>query len=243
MAAVTVGLCALAVVLTFPFDPERRVSHFICSFMAHHFSLISPFWRCEFEGRENLRGVGACVFVANHQSFADIVILFGLFKHFKWVSKDLIFRIPFLGWNMLVNGYIPLNRTSSRSTRRMINLCRSWLDRGVPIMMFPEGTRSVDGNLQIFRDGPFRLAAMCGVPVVPLVVDGTHDILPKRAKRLNFRGAMRVRILPPVLVDSADGDPMRLKEEVRGLMERTLCQMRSSSAPVCHEHEVAITNA
>ncbi|HQR30903.1 MAG TPA: 1-acylglycerol-3-phosphate O-acyltransferase, partial [Anaeromyxobacteraceae bacterium] len=131
---------------------------------------------CEFcvTGRENLPWRGAAVIVANHLSLADVIVLYGLFRPFKWVSKASVFRVPFLGWNMTLNGYVALVRGNADSVRKMLARCQELLAQGNPILLFPEGTRSATGELQPFKDGAFRLARDARVPVIPVVVSGTH---------------------------------------------------------------------
>lgn len=98
-------------------------------------------------GRERIDPRATYVMVANHQSLLDILVLFRLFRHFKWVSKVENFKVPFVGWNMRLNRYIPLKRGDRASVIEMIARCERTLRSGSSIMMFPEGTRSQDGHL------------------------------------------------------------------------------------------------
>merc|ERR1711916_158640 len=91
---------ALAVyAATTPFDRRRTLLHRYTSFWAYHYVGALPLWRCQFDGVENIKKDRTYVLVANHQSLGDILVLFGLFRHFKWISKAEIFRVPFIGWN------------------------------------------------------------------------------------------------------------------------------------------------
>src|SRR4030095_14654149 len=162
------------------------------------------------------------VIVANHQSYADIIVLLLLYFPFKWVSKDSIFKVPAIGWNMRMNQYVGLARGNLASIKEMMTICRNWLKRGSSIMMFPEGTRSPDGGLQPFRDGAFRLAIDCGLPVVPIVIDGTHEILPKGEKTVRLKGDVRVKILPPVQPQDFDRSSAKMRDHVHNLMKETL---------------------
>jgi 1-acyl-sn-glycerol-3-phosphate acyltransferase len=89
----------------------------------------------------------------------DILVLFRIYKHFKWVSKIENFRLPCIGWNMRLNRYIPLRRGDRESVRQMMDACETTLRAGSSIMMFPEGTRSKNGVLQPFKTGAFELAS------------------------------------------------------------------------------------
>ena len=218
---------ALVCALVAPFDPNRKLVHLYTGLWANFYLVTNPFWKLTFEGRENLDAKQVYVLVANHQSYADIIVLFLLYFPFKWVSKDSIFRVPAIGWNMQLNQYVGLARGNLASIKEMMAICRNWLKRGSSIMMFPEGTRSANGELQPFRDGAFRLAIDCGLPLVPIVIDGTHEILPKGGKTVNLKGQVRVKILPPVYADSFERSSAKMRDHVYSLMKETLAGMRA----------------
>ncbi|HEY9786453.1 MAG TPA: lysophospholipid acyltransferase family protein [Candidatus Obscuribacterales bacterium] len=215
------------VLFTSSIDPDRRTIHKITSRWAFHHVEINPFWRLKIEGAENIDESKAYILVANHQSYADILVLFGLKKPFKWVSKEAVFKVPGLGWNMEINRYVKIKRGDLKSTKEMMTICREWLNKGVSIMMFPEGTRSPDGELHPFKQGPFKLAAEANISIVPIVVDGTFPILPKGAKALNFVGDMRIRVLPAVNPADFQMDQTLLCQHVHDLMKDTLASMRA----------------
>src|SRR5688572_19215440 len=139
---------ALIFAVTFPFDRNRRLLHLYSCAWAQLYFWVNPAWRLRIEGREHLPWHGPAVIVANHQSLGDILVLYGLFRPFKWVSKESVFKVPFIGWNMMLNGYVPLLRGDRRSVTQMMSRCDAWLQRGVPVLMFPEGTRSPDGEVK-----------------------------------------------------------------------------------------------
>lgn len=203
--------------VTFPFDRNRRILHLYSCFWAQTYLHVNRA-KQQFQGREKLPWRGAAVLVSNHESLGDILVLFGLYRPYKWVSKASVFRAPFLGWNMWLNGYVGLVRGNRGSIVKMMSDCRAWLDRGVPVLMFPEGTRSPDGEIQPFKDGAFRLAVEQGCPVIPIVLTGTADALPKHG--FLFRGQVdaRVRILDPVDPAPFNGDYGALRDAVRALM-------------------------
>src|SRR5262249_53142360 len=111
------------------------------------------------EGRQHLPWRGGAVLVSNHASLADILVLFGLWSPFKWVSKASNFRIPLIGWNMRLNRYVPLVRGDKESIATMMRACEAWLAGGVPVLLFPEGPRSPDGEGKAFKAGAFRMAS------------------------------------------------------------------------------------
>jgi 1-acyl-sn-glycerol-3-phosphate acyltransferase len=181
-----------------PFDARRVWLHRFTCFWAALYTWLNPAWRVRIEGREKIRRDAAYVMVANHQSLLDILVLFRLFVHFKWVSKIENFRVPFIGWNMSLNRYIKLRRGSAESVQGMMRACERTLAEGSSIMMFPEGTRSPDGRLRAFKPGAFTLAKRTGAPILPIVIEGTAHALPKRGFVLQGRHAIRVRILDEI---------------------------------------------
>jgi 1-acyl-sn-glycerol-3-phosphate acyltransferase len=184
--------------VTLPFDRRRVALHLYSSAWAVFYVYVNPLWRLRIAGRDRLPWHGAAVLVANHASLIDILVLFGLFRPFKWVSKQEIFTVPVIGWNMRLNDYVPLVRGSGASVRRMMEHCDRLLAAGSPIMMFPEGRRTPDGSLQPFKDGAFELAVKRGVPVHPIAVHGTRQALPKHGLILREHVNVRVEVLPPL---------------------------------------------
>ena len=218
--------------LTLPLDRRRRFSHWYAWTWANHYVALSPFWRIHVEHGERIAPAGTYVLVANHQSFGDIFVLYALRKQFKWVAKDSVFLVPFLGWMMWMADYVPIRRGSHRSRERMLQTCMDHLRRGSSILMFPEGTRSRDGELQQFRRGAFAMAIKAGVPVVPVVIDGTLHALPQGTWVFQQDGVLdiRVRVLPAI--DPAGLDEAALMERVRDEMGLALAQMRGRGASV-----------
>ncbi len=218
---------ALAVwVLTVAFDRRLRLLHLYSSAWAALYTYVFPYWTVRIRNRERIRNDATYVLVSNHQSLLDILVLFRLYKHFKWVSKVEIFRVPFVGWNMTLNRYIPIRRGDRSDARRMLEACGRALRAGNSVMMFPEGTRSVDGQLREFRHGAFTLAYREQVPVLPIVLDGTTDALPKHGLVLRNPAHIVVQVLNPV--DSREfPDADALREHVYGQMAETLERLRT----------------
>src|SRR5213594_748523 len=130
LVASSIVLFPVAVLIwavTAPFDRRRALLHRFTCFWASLYSWLNPAWRVRIEGREKIQPGVAYVMVANHQSFLDILVLFRLFVHFKWVSKIEIFRVPCIGWNMRLNRYIKLRRGDARSVAEMMRACEQTL--------------------------------------------------------------------------------------------------------------------
>lgn len=190
---------ALAVFLvTLPFDRRRVALHLYSCAWASFYVWTNPLWRAEIRGREKLPWRGAAVLVANHLSMLDILVLYGLFRPYKWVSKAEMFRVPIVGWNMAMNEYVRVWRGDPESVRKMMSACQAHLARGMPVLLFPEGTRSRDGRLQAFKDGAFRLAIDARCPVIPIAVAGTFEALPRSGVVLRQRMKARIRVLDAV---------------------------------------------
>jgi 1-acyl-sn-glycerol-3-phosphate acyltransferase len=184
--------------LTAPFDRRLVLLHRFTCFWASIYSWLNPAWNVHLEGREHIRRDATYVMVANHLSFLDILLLFRLFVHFKWVSKIEIFSVPLIGWNMSLNRYIRLRRGDPASIREMMTACEATLAEGNSIMMFPEGTRSPDGRLKPFKNGAFVLAKRMQLPLLPIVIEGTAEALPKRGFVLQGRHRIRIRVLEEI---------------------------------------------
>jgi len=215
--------------VTLPFDPHRRLLHRYTLWWSTLYVRCLPGCRIVVAGREKIAPGVAAVLVANHQSLTDIMALGMLQAPFKWVSKKEVFRLPFIGWNGTLNQYVSVDRGNLRSVRQTMAECRGWLERGVSLMMFPEGTRSKTGEMQDFHSGSFKLAAECNCPVIPVVVDGTFPIY--RGWRVcAFPGTITIRVLDPVTVADAGGKVPAFCELVQKRMRQELAAIRGQDA-------------
>ena len=185
-------------VFTAPFDRNRKVLHRFTSYCLAFWAYIMPTWRIKVEGREKIRKDRVYVIVANHQSQLDIVMTALLFTHFKWISKAEILKVPFVGWQMALNKYIVLRRGYVNSIARMMEDCERALESGSSILLFPEGTRSDDGEIKPFKPGAFILAEKQKVPVLPVVIYGTLNALPKNSLMSLGVHQIRVKVLDEI---------------------------------------------
>jgi 1-acyl-sn-glycerol-3-phosphate acyltransferase len=221
-------LGALAIwLLTAPFDTRLWLLHRYSCLWAAHYVWASPFWFVKVFNRDRVEQDPPYIIVSNHQSLGDILALFALHRHFKWISKAAVFKVPFLGWNMRLNDYVPIVRGNSKSIEKMMAHCRRHLDKGSSILMFPEGTRSMDGRMQPFKLGAFTLAVEAGVPVLPIVVEGTHDALPKTGFLFKKVAKIRVEVLEPI---ESGNDPKALRDRVRQRIAERLAALRGLPA-------------
>ena len=212
---------------TAPFDPKRTLLHRYTCWWARLYLRCLPGCRIVVEGREKITPRTPFVLVANHQSMTDIMALSALATPFKWVSKKEAFRLPFIGWNMYLNQYVRVDRGNMRSVRATMEICRDWLERGMPLLMFPEGHRSRSGEMIPFHGGAFKLAVESGCAVLPIVVDGTLPIY--RGWRVLARpGRITIRVLDVVAPDEEAANAERLRQRVFGQMKEALEDIRSA---------------
>jgi len=190
---------------------------------------LNPFWDFRVIDRVHPDARRPYLFVSNHKSMADIWILSLLPWEMKFLSKEAVFHIWVLGWEMRLAGDIPLERGDRASARRaMIEMRQRLLDKS-SMVVFPEGTRSNDGSLGRFREGAFRLAIDLGVDIVPLAISGTETALPKHSMVFQ-RTTATVEVLPPVSVAGMTAaDAPALAERVRADIARALAPEAQAS--------------
>lgn len=180
---------------------------------------LNPGWSVHVEGAERLRGGGPYVLVANHQSFADLIVMCFLGHPTKYLGKASVFDVPVFGWALRIAGEVPVVRGDRESGARALRELERWLARGVSVCLFPEGTRSDGGAIGPFKPGAFKLAIESGRPVVPVVIAGARDVLPKGSLVFNRRADVRARVLAPIPTAGMTSDDVaRLAERVRGEM-------------------------
>lgn len=191
-----VALCIR--IVTHFFDRRLILLNLFSSFWASLYIFCMPMWSVKVLGREKLDTSKSYVFVSNHQSQLDILVAYRLFYPFRWISKAEVFRLPFIGWNMVLNGYVRLKRGDKNSVRKMMDQCENLLKNNISIILFPEGTRSKTGLLKPFKHGAFILARKMKKNIVPLVINNTRDALPKHSMQISKKTAMSLKVLDEI---------------------------------------------
>lgn len=136
--------------------------------------------RVSITGVENLPKEGPVILASNHQGAFDIPALQGYVPvQFRWIAKKSLFKIPIIGWSMRLSGYIPVERERASKALRSIEEASKKIKGGTSVLIFPEGTRSPKDELLPFKRGSFLLAVKSGVPIVPVSIRGTREILKK----------------------------------------------------------------
>ena len=183
--------------VTYPFDKSRRWVHECSRCICALLYGVPPFIRRTIDGVENIDPKKAYVMVMNHNSGVDIFAAYKIPLNFRWVSKREVFRIPFFGQMLTLHGDICIDRSSSGAMSKVTTLGKKWLGRGASVAIFPEGTRSKDGEIHRFKSGAFTLAKEAGVPILPVVFHGS-DTLFRNGWRLPWRHTFRVDVLDPI---------------------------------------------
>lgn len=174
-------LALIIFIFTYPFDKRRVVLHKFSIVWAMLYFWISPGWKIRYAGKENYTRGKTYIIVSNHQSMLDIVLMYKLPLVFRWVSKREVLKMPFVGWLLALHGDVLIKRGSASSAKAMMKDCKTWLDKKVSIAIFPEGTRSKDGQVHDFKEGAFLMAKMNKVAILPVVLNGTYGATKKFA--------------------------------------------------------------
>ncbi|MCL4533364.1 MAG: 1-acyl-sn-glycerol-3-phosphate acyltransferase [Deltaproteobacteria bacterium] len=181
-------------------------------------------------GAENISPENSYIITSNHQSYFDIfVLLVCLNLNFKFIAKASLFKIPFLGWSMKRLGYIPIDRENLRSALKSVKKSTELLKNKTSILIFPEGTRSLDGELLSFKKGGLNMFLKQGnLTVLPVAIKGTVNILRKNSLTIHPGKTVELHILQPIEVSEKnkvlasgreDGIIKTIEEEIRAALE------------------------
>lgn len=211
---------ALLSIILYPFDRKRKIVHAQCFWWADAVTALNPYWDVKVAGLENVDYHKKYIIVSNHQSLADIVLMYKTKMQFKWVAKDSLFKIPVLGWNLLLARHIRLQRGDFSSIKKVYREAIEWLRNGISVVFFPEGTRSSNQGMGEFQNGAFKLAIKEKVPVLPIMIEGAKDALPKGSWRFTTKVSILIKVLPPI--DTSIYSPVDYSR-LRDLARMQLC--------------------
>jgi 1-acyl-sn-glycerol-3-phosphate acyltransferase len=191
---------------------------------------VVPLWNLKIYSRNKYDNRNHYIIVSNHQSFADIIVVYSLFKHFRWTSKAENFKLPFVGWVLSFNRSIKVYRGANDAYQRFEEQAVNALRDGNSIMVFPEGTRSRDGKLGKFKDGAFRLAHETKTDILPMVIEGTSKVVPKTGWILTGKEKMILKVLDPVPYEDFRNLSLSATSTfIREKIEKELVKIRSNS--------------
>jgi 1-acyl-sn-glycerol-3-phosphate acyltransferase len=192
---IVLAICAL---LTVPFDRRGRVVHLLYARSWGWLILKIAGVKTQVAGLEHVDPRKTCIYMCNHLGSFDIFALLAYLPvQFRWLAKVELFKIPILGWGMRAAGYISLDRSKRRQTYQSMEIAARKIREETSVVIFPEGSRSFDGAMQPFMNGGFTLAIRAGVPIVPISIHGTWEIMPRTTKRVK-KGTIRIVIGQPI---------------------------------------------
>ena len=166
------------------------------------------------DGQEHIVPGQSYVFVANHQSMFDVWLVYGwLPVIFKWLMKAELRKVPFVGTGCKAAGHIFIDRRSTKAAMESLKEVEKQLVNGVCTVIFPEGTRSLNGEVGRFKRGAFQIAWDLGLPIIPLSLDGCYEVLPK-GKPFVYRAPVHMHIGEPIDLKQFS-DPNEAIEAVR----------------------------
>ncbi len=217
--------------ISVPFDRRRLLNNKWMVFQGIVLTKMNPFWKVIVEGKEKIDQHKAYVIIPNHQSMLDIVVFNKLHHKLRWVSKVEIFKVPLLGWEMKMVKYIELERGNKHSVHQMMEKCATSLHDGISVVIFPEGTRSLTGAIGRFKSGAFQLALKTDKPLLPVLIDGTGDILPKSGFIFRNHRTVRIKVLDPIFPGQFNtGDAEELAARTQVMMVNAMEELRDRAA-------------
>lgn len=203
-ATTTIVGSALGMGKTFGYYPAHWWARAFC-----WFTLV----KVVVKGRENIDPDTSYVFVANHQGAYDIFSIYGYLNHqFRWMMKKGLMKIPLVGYSCKVAGHIYVDNSTPGAVRATMQTAEKQLSKGMSVVVFPEGSRSLDGRMHSFRRGAFTLATEFKLPVVPITVDGAYKVMPRKAWLPRY-GTITLTIHKPIEAGPDGHDLPSLMEE------------------------------
>jgi 1-acyl-sn-glycerol-3-phosphate acyltransferase len=225
---ILVWLPLLAISRLFERDPVHYRTGYLFRKLGDALLWVNPAWRLHISGETVTDPRNPYVVVSNHQSLADIPLISNLPWEMKWMGKEELFKIPIIGWMMHLAGDISVNRKNPRSGAQALIKAQRYLEKHCSVMIFPEGTRTLDGRVRPFTDGAFHLAIRAKVPVLPLVIEGSRDCIPKHSWKFGKPSDIYLKVLPPVDTASMTIDDVgTLRDNVRHAIMTHIAEWRS----------------
>jgi len=196
-------LCGALIILLSLFDPAGKSLHFFARLWARTI-IAAAGVRVRVRGAENLPADSPMIIVSNHQGYFDIFVLMGYIpRRLGWIAKKELYRIPVFSFAMRRYGNIMIDRSNRDRARRSLQIAAEKVRGGQSVLIFPEGTRSPDGKVHVFKKGCYYLAEASGAPIIPVSISGSFEVMPKKTFRLH-PGTIEMVIGEPVSVRASD---------------------------------------
>lgn len=230
-----VALISLPVCIIFRMGRRGQMFHFMSRVWAKMILGTSPIWRLHVEGLKNIRKGKPYVIIANHQSMLDILVLLAAVPlDFRFIAKQELFSLPFVGWHMTFADYIPIVRNAPSSRRKAILEAEKRLRKGASLLIFPEGTRSPDGVMRPFKLGAVKIAQKLGIELLPVVIDGTGLALPKNSWRAAKTQNFIVSIGKPTSLQGVNDKLDEVRGQIWKEMDGRLARFRGKKSESSH---------
>jgi 1-acyl-sn-glycerol-3-phosphate acyltransferase len=209
-------------------DPAHYYTGKLFRKLGKAISKINPNWKLHISGRTDIDDRAPYVVVCNHLSTADIPLISNLPWEMKWVAKKQLFETPVVGWMMKLAGDICVDRSAADRKATTFDQAHFYIAHNCSVMFFPEGTRSRNGKLNAFTRGAFELAIKEQIPILPMVIDGTQNTLPKRSWKFGVAKHIKLQVMDPISTEGMSVDDTRsLSEEVRNQILEQLSNWRN----------------
>lgn len=221
VSTIVTAIIAVVAFVTLPFNRNQKLYHRVGRVWSKLLLRICGV-RVELHGAEHCAHGASVIYAANHASMLDIpVVIASVPDDIRLVYKKELEKIPIFGWGLKYGSYIGIDRGRGTEARKSLEEAVDKIRRGASVLLFVEGTRTSDGNLQPFKRGAFNLAARSGVPVIPLTINGTYALVPKHSLRIRS-GTVHLHFDAPIRVEGAASEretESQLMERVRSAIE------------------------
>ena len=232
---IVTAVCATTALLVSVVDKKGRVQHGIARFWARSAVWIS-FSRLKIEGAENLHKCPAAVYASNHTSYMDTPVVFAALPfQFRILAKKDLWRWPLIGWYLRRSGQMPIDIENPHATLSSLGGAVKALRAGMPLFVFPEGGRTVTGELKPFLSGAAYIAIRAQAPLVPIALSGVYELLPIHTRHF-YPGELTLRVGEPI---DTKGMTVRQIGELTEQLRASIEAMRHPRVPA--EAEVSVT--
>lgn len=214
---------AIITALLLPFNYKGKIYHFMAKIWSRIILAVFNI-KVKIRGIENISDKQNYIYISNHASAMDIpALIYGIPDQIRFLAKQELGKIPFWGWLLKYGGYILIDRRNPKRAIKSIQRAIEKIKSGVSVLVFAEGTRSIDGKLLPFKRGGFMLAIKSNIPIIPVTILGSHMIMPKHKLEIN-PGIIEILIDNPIKVDNFSGKDgeIKLMELVREIIRKNL---------------------